>query len=119
MIIQGILVGGLVVCLVYAYVQRRSSRWISIAISATSIAGAYFVLFPDRTSQVAALVGVGRGADLVLYCWIIITLVVSVNLQFKILNLQESITELTRELALRAPLRSDSEAATAEHSSPG
>jgi hypothetical protein len=47
--------------------------------------------------------GVGRGADLVFYCWIVISLIVSVNLQFKILNLQEMTTELTRELALRAP----------------
>jgi hypothetical protein len=112
MIIQGILICGLFLCLVYAYLQRRNSRWISIAISATSIAGVYFVLVPERTTEIARLLGVGRGADLILYCWIVISLIVSVSLQFKILNLQEAITELTRELALRAPLGAGSKEVT-------
>lgn len=103
MIIQAILVAGLVLCLFYAFLQRHKSRLITFAITAISLAGAYFVLFPTQTTRVAHALGVGRGADLVFYCWIMITLVVSVNLQFKILNLQEMIIELTRELALRAP----------------
>ena len=103
MIIQWILVLGLVLSLFYAVLQRGKSRLISNAIAATSIAGIYFVLFPAQTSELARWMGVGRGADLVFYCWIVISLVVSVNLQFKILGLQEMVTVLTRELALRAP----------------
>ena len=103
MIIQWVLVLGLMLCLFYAFLQRGKSRLVSFAITATSIAGIYFVLFPAQTSELAKWMGVGRGADLVFYCWIVISLVVSVNLQFKILSLQEMATELTRELALRAP----------------
>jgi len=56
-----------------------------------------------QTNELAGWMGVGRGADLVFYCWIVISLIVSVNLYFKIQSLQEVATELTRELALRAP----------------
>ncbi len=103
MIIQWVLSLGLVLCLFYAFMQRGKSKLVSFAIAATSIAGIYFVLFPEETNELAKWMGVGRGADLVFYCWIVISLIVSVNLQFKILNLQEMTTELTRELALRAP----------------
>jgi len=103
MIIQWILVFGLGLSLIYSVLQRGKSRLVRYPIAITSIAGIYFVLFPSQTNSIAQWMGVGRGADLVLYCWIVISLVVSVNLQFRILSLQETTTELTRELALRSP----------------
>ena len=104
MIIQFLLIAGLLACAAYAFLQRARSRLVSVVIGAASLAGIYFVLFPQATSQLAHLVGVGRGADLVLYCWILISLAVSMNLQFRILSLEETITTLTREIALqRAP----------------
>lgn len=103
MIIQWILVLGLSLCFFYAYLQRKKSRLISLAIAATSIAGVCFVLLPEFTTVLAKWLGVGRGADLILYCWIVISLIVSVSLQFKILDLQAIVTELTREMALRSP----------------
>lgn len=103
MIIQWVLVSGLLLFLFYALLQRGKSRLVNLAIAVTSIAGIYFVLFPDQTNELARWMGVGRGADLILYCWLVISLIVSVNLQFKIMGLQEMLTDLTRELALRAP----------------
>ena len=103
MIIQWILVVWLLLCLFYAFLQRGKSKFVSYAIAGTSIVGIYFVLLPTHANELAQWMGVGRGADLVFYCWIVISLIVSMNLHFKILNLQEMVTELTRELALRAP----------------
>lgn len=103
MIIQFLLVLGLLFALLYAFVQRRKSRMVSLAISATSVAGIYFVLFPSHTTALAQALGVGRGADLVMYCWIVISLVISMNLRFRIGELHGQITELARELAIRAP----------------
>lgn len=111
MIIQAILVAGLLACLFYAFLQRGKSRLVSAAIAATSLAGIYFVILPSHTQRLANLLGVGRGADLIFYCWIVITLVVSINLQFKILNLQSMITALTRELALQAARQPDTASA--------
>jgi hypothetical protein len=104
MIIQTLLVAGLLLCLLYAFINRHRSWLVTILMSATSVAGIYFVLRPAHTTDIAQMLGVGRGADLVLYCWIVITLVVSLNLQFRIMSLQSAITVLTRELALRAPV---------------
>lgn len=67
-------------------------------------AGIVAVLAPGASTEVANALGVGRGADLVMYCWIVITLLVVVNLQFKILQIQRSLTVMTRELAIRAPM---------------
>ena len=106
MIIQVLLTSGLALCLVYAFLQRRKSRLVSSSLAAVSLAGIYFVLEPDRASELAHLAGVGRGADLVLYCWVVISLVVSVNLQFKIMALRGDITELARALALQEASRS-------------
>lgn len=104
MIIQLIFIAGLLACLIYAFVQRQKSQKISLVLAATSAAGIVFVAFPELSSQLATYVGIGRGADLILYCWLIISLVVSVNLQFKILSLQRNITDLTREMSIKSPI---------------
>lgn len=103
MIIQTILITGLLLCLTYAFLQRQKSRLVSLAISIVAVAGIYFVLFPQSTNELARIAGVGRGADLILYCWLVISLIVSVNLQFKILKLQGWLTELAREITLQNP----------------
>jgi hypothetical protein len=102
MIIKVLLLFGLAACLAYAVLQRHRSRLVSGALTVTSLIGAYFVLFPDHSSRVAQFVGVGRGTDLIVYCWILISLVISVNLQFRIVDLQVQLTELARELAIRS-----------------
>lgn len=102
MIIQILLIFGLLLCLLYAFLQRQKSRLVSLTIVLVSLAAIYFVLFPEQTNQLAHFAGVGRGADLVLYCWLVISFIVSVNLQFKILRLQGLITELAREITLQA-----------------
>lgn len=104
MILQLVLSAGLAFALFYAYLQRRKSRAISLGIMLVSAAGILAVLAPGASNAVAQAVGIGRGADLVVYCWIVITLLVSVNLQFKILQAQHNLTVLTRELALRSPV---------------
>ena len=101
MIIQAILIAGLLMCLGYAFMQRQKSRLVSLSLSGVSLAGIVFVMLPELSTRIAHIVGVGRGADLILYCWLVISLVVSVNLQLKILGLQRLITELAQEMALR------------------
>jgi hypothetical protein len=109
MIIQVILTLGLLWCLLYAYLQFQKSRLLSASLALVALAGIYFVLVPERTDQMAHLVGIGRGADLILYCWLVISLIVSVNLQFKILKLQNLITQLARHMALQAAPRASAD----------
>jgi small membrane protein len=63
-------------------------------------AGGIAVIFPDLTSQVANLVGVGRGADLVFYIAIVGVMFVLLHYYTKFVELQRQVTELTRELAI-------------------
>lgn len=54
------------------------------------------------------MLGVGRGADLVLYIWTAASILVLANVHFRLRTLQAKVTILTRELAiLDAQQRSD------------
>ena len=101
MIIRIILIGGLSLTLLYGIFQRQKLRLLSNAISLVSLTGMFFVAFPARTTELAHFVGVGRGADLILYCWLVISIIVSLHLHLQILQLHELVTELAREIALQ------------------
>lgn len=101
--IKFVLILGLLLCLAYAFLQRRKSRTIAMGMFLAGCAGIWFVLVPEHTSILAAALGVGRGADLIIYFWIVISVFVLMSLQFKILSLQRELTEIAREVALRYP----------------
>ncbi|MEO8707185.1 MAG: DUF2304 domain-containing protein [Kofleriaceae bacterium] len=58
------------------------------------------VIFPDLTQDVADLVGVGRGADLVTYIAIVSVMFVLLHYYTKFVELQRQLTTVTRELAI-------------------
>ncbi len=58
-------------------------------------------LLPQTTSWVAAAVGVGRGADLVIYCSIIALFYAVFRLFVRIERMERNITTLVREVGLR------------------
>ena len=103
MIIQILLTLGLVVLIPYAYAQRATSRLIPVAMTTIGVVGLYFVWLPDHANDLAHLVGVGRGADLILYCWILISLIVALNLHIVARSNLRLITELARHIALSDP----------------
>jgi small membrane protein len=86
--------------LVYAWVEARRSPIVAGLSLAAACAGLYFVWFPTHSTRVAEFVGVGRGADLVLYLWVCISLVVLLNLHLKLRTQHELITALARKIAL-------------------
>jgi hypothetical protein len=103
MIIQVLLTLGLVALIAWAYAQRARSRVIPVAMTTIGVVGLYFVWLPDHANDLAHLVGVGRGADLVLYCWILISLIVALNLHIVARSNLRLITELARHIALSEP----------------
>ena len=103
MIIQILLTLGLVVLIPYAYAQRTTSHVIPAVMTTIGVVGLYFVWLPDHANDVAHLVGVGRGADLVLYCWILISLIVALNLHIVARSNLRLITEVARDIALSDP----------------
>jgi small membrane protein len=86
--------------LVYAWVEYRRSPVVALFSVAASFAGLYFVWVPSHSTLVAEFVGVGRGADLVLYLWVCISLIVLLNLHLKLRTQHELITKLARTIAI-------------------
>ena len=97
--IAGAILSLLLCCvLVYAWVEYRRSPVIALSSVAASLAGLYFIWVPSHSTLVAKFVGVGRGADLVLYLWVCISLIVLLNLHLKLRTQHELITKLARSI---------------------
>jgi hypothetical protein len=91
----------LLLCImVYAWSEYRRAPAIGIVAIAVAGAGLYFVWLPSHASWLAALVGIGRGVDLILYVWVVISLIVVLNLHLKLRSQTEIITALAREIAI-------------------
>jgi small membrane protein len=104
--IRILLTVGLLVFLVYGTSQRGKSLFVFYATLAIGAAGLFFVWMPEEANDLAYLLGVGRGADLILYCWILTSLIMALNLHVLIRENQQVTTELARQLALAHPLKS-------------
>ncbi len=79
----------------------RGSRWIGTSIVLVSVAASFFVVSPELTNSIASLVGVGRGADLIVYALFTIFLFAMVFFVRSHLVLDEKITKLTRFIAMQ------------------
>ena len=67
------------------------------------------ICFPGLTNRIAHWVGVGRGADLVLYLLFAAFVFVSVNTYFRFKNQETRFTELARAIAVRDALQLNAE----------
>jgi hypothetical protein len=86
--------------LLYAWSEHRRSPAVAMLSALAAAAGLYFVWFPEQSTQLAELAGIGRGVDLVLYVWVCISLLVMLNLHLKLRAQHELITALARKLAI-------------------
>ena len=100
MMIQVILSSLLMLLLLYAVGQFHRSRPISILIVVCCVIGIVFVIFPRFSTDIANLLGVGRGADLVLYLLAVVTLAAICNLHLRIRASHETVTDIARAMAI-------------------
>lgn len=103
MIAKIILTLGLLTIFFYAFVQARASSALRVVVYGLVALGTYLVWFPDHSMVVAHWIGIGRGADVVLYLWVILTFLVLLNLHLKIHALTDNLTQIARHLALSSP----------------
>ncbi|ACV24578.1 DUF2304 domain-containing protein [Methanocaldococcus fervens] len=66
--------------------------WVSVII---------LLMFPEFTSYVANILGVGRGVDAVIYISIVVLFYLIYRLYAKVDNLERQITHIVREIAIR------------------
>lgn len=100
MIFQGFLLIALVIVFLYALSQHKRAPFVSMIIAISSVVGIGFVVWPDLATTVAHSVGIGRGADLILYCFVIVALVAIFNIHLRLRSEAEIITELVRRNAI-------------------
>jgi len=86
--------------LVYSWAEYRRSPAVAMLSFIASLAGLYFVWMPLHSTHVAEFIGIGRGADLIMYLWVCISLIVLLNLHLKLRSQHEVITTLARAIAL-------------------
>lgn len=99
--IKIILLVPLILLLVFLVTRFKSQILFRLSLIFILFSGAVFVLFPSLTNRLAAWVGVGRGADLVIYLSIVFFFLFGILIYAKIRKLQETQTELIRQIALR------------------
>ena len=86
--------------LLYAWMEYPRSPAVGLLAWLAALGGLYFVWVPSHATQLAALVGIGRGVDLVLYTWVVISLIMLLNLHLKLRSQMELITLLARKIAI-------------------
>lgn len=107
MIAQVIFTIVLMMVILVAFAQLTQIPLVGGGAICAALFGAYIVWLPDHATYLANLVGVGRGADLVLYVWVLISCAILLLLY---LNLREQfhlITTLARRMALAEAAREE------------
>jgi small membrane protein len=100
-LIQLILIVGLLVILVSYFRWFRSAVMDKLLIACILAAGIFLVVFPDLTNRLAIAMGVGRGADLVFYLFIVGFCYLILLVYAKIKKLEQQFAELARRQALQ------------------
>ena len=102
LLILGIVTAGIILTRSSAGARHQAIRRIFMALFAA--VAVYFIIFPSAATNVARIVGVGRGADLLLYA-LVVAFFSFVATSFKrVASMERRITELSRQLAIsRAP----------------
>src|SRR5215213_5296181 len=99
-LIQLILIIGLLAILISYFRWFRSAVIDKLLIACILAAGIFLVVFPDLTSRLAVALGVGRGADLVFYLFIVAFCYLILLVYAKIKKLEQQLAELARRQAL-------------------
>ena len=86
---------------IHSYSQRRMPIahflfWILVWMGTASV-----IIFPDATSFLAHLLGIGRGADLIIYTSLLISFYLIFRLYLGLVRLEQAITEIVRAIALQ------------------
>jgi hypothetical protein len=103
MLSQWILMVALILVGVYLLKAKRSASQQAIrrlVILAALFMGALAVIFPNYTTVVASLLGVGRGTDLLLYAFVVFALFYVVHQYRRQLWQEKTTTDLARALTL-------------------
>src|SRR5262249_3577726 len=91
--------------LAYALAERRRSPVVGVLALAAASAGLYFVWVPAHATALAEFAGIGPGGDLILYTWVVSSVLVLLTFTLKFATKPEAMTGFARAFALGEALR--------------
>ena len=103
MIFQILVTGYATLTILYAVWKRRKSQmtfWFFVSLVFSHLGIITITLFPELTQPVANYLGVGRGADFILYTTVIVILRILFYLYSQNRQMEQQITRIVRHLAL-------------------
>ncbi len=98
--IKILLITGVAFIGLYFFIRLRKSLFDLLLLLVLIATAVLFILSPDLTNQLAAKLGVGRGADLVFYTSILIFWFVIMKLYARIRRLEQKLTNIVRDKAI-------------------
>jgi hypothetical protein len=104
--------------LLHGWTQLRRSPLVAWMSLIAAVGGLYLVWAPAHTTEIAGLLGIGRGADLIMYLWVCISLNLLLSLHLKVRLQQETITKLARHVALANAFVRTDDAGTVRDATP-
>lgn len=122
MLIQVLLMAGafgLLLILLRRRTAVRTRAWKRLILVGLVCVAIITILRPEVTTKVANLVGVGRGADLLLYLLIAVFLYVVMGFYLKFKDVERQLTLLSRRQALADVTRLESKNLRKAHSKSG
>ena len=99
--IQGILIACFLMAAILASIAFRARLVYRLLALVLFLAAAVFIFSPDLTTVIARSLGVGRGADLLLYVSLIAGVHIALLLYRRTRELERRMTELVRAAAIR------------------
>lgn len=112
MIAQIIFTLALLAVVLIAFAQLQQVPLIGGVSICVALFGIYLVWMPDDATHIARFVGVGRGADLIMYIWILISFSVWLLIYLSMREQLQLITSLARNMALKDSFSSLTEQAS-------
>ena len=100
-IVALVLMASLFAATIVATVKGSATRREGLAWAALWLAAGIAIAWPDITAKVARMLGIGRGADLVLYCAVVVMLVGFLMVYSRLRRLRRDVTLLVRHIAIR------------------
>ena len=94
-------VGCLFIVSVVAMVRGWAGRREALIWAAVWLGAGVAIVWPGVTRVVANALGIGRGADLVLYCAVVVMMVGFLMVYVRLRHLRQELTLLVRHLAIR------------------
>lgn len=88
----------LIVLMLPKFRRHAMSRLVMIIIS---LLGVLFVLFPSLSNELAQYVGVGRGADLIIYLFMVFSFLYNILMYAKLRMIRQDQTEIVKNIAIQ------------------